>query len=286
VEEYSYNQIMNMHSDFLALAVQTSVPAANFCPPAATVVPVVMPAVAVAPDAAQVPTEPPQRQRVVLPTPASFANWPFHFSAADSNSSYIGTVSERVIEPNGSHLWRVSVPTPHVDRWFTTAQLVKHINIETSIAQSTSKPARVVPVAHPFTGFMPAIDDVRWTRNSAFVGVVVTTTLSNIMTANWKATRDRAAASAPARRRKGGKPPLYAVTIEAVFVGPPGSPVQCLGRCHFDNNQCVIFTDIRDVSEGSFTHILPKPGWGHTGRSISLAHPMGSIGLLITAIAV
>jgi len=98
------------------------------------------------------------------------------------------------------------------------------------------------------------------------------------MTANWKATRDSSAAGVSVRRRKGGKPPLYAVTIVAVSVAPPGEPVQFLGQCDFDNMQHVLFTDIRDVAEGSFTQILPKPGWGHTPRSISLSHPMGSVG--------
>ena len=261
IDEYSYDVCMLMHSTFLTLARHPQTPPAAFrgsLSPAGTIAPVA---------ASLGVVSPPARLRVVLPTPASFENWPFHFSDPDTHQSFIGFVVERVIEPNGAELWRVAVPAPHVDRWLTTAQLLKHIDIETSIAKDTSKPARIIPVARPFVGFAPVIDDVHWTRGSAFVGHVVTVSLSN-MSANWKAERDRAAATAPTpKKSKGGKPPIYAVTIEAVFIGSLGSPVQCIGRCHHDSTRLVFFPDLRDVSEGSFAHALPKAGWGRTGRS-------------------
>ena len=214
----------------------------------------------------------------MLPIPASFANWPFHFSASGSHTSYIGHVVERVIEPNTSELWRVAVPQPHEDRWLTTAQLLKHIDIETRIAKDTSKPTRVIPVARPFSGFTPTIDNVHWTRDSAYVGHIVTVSLSN-MTASWRAERDRVAAAAPTpKKSKGGKPPLFAVTIEAVFLGLHGAPVQCIGRCHHDSTQLVFFTDIRDVSEGSFTYVLPKAGWGRSGKTFNPNHSLGASG--------
>jgi hypothetical protein len=271
VDEYAFDFIMSMHSDFLALAVHPLTPPAAFRGAQS-------PITAVAPPAAQTAAEPPARQRVALPIPASLTNWPFHFSDPGSHTSYTGLVVERVIEPDASELWRIAVPHPHEDRWLTTAELLKHIDIETRIAKATSKPTRVIPVARPFTDFSPHIDNTLWTRDSAYVGHIVTVTLSN-MSASWRAERDRAAAAAPTpKRSKGGKPPLYAVTIEAVFIGAPGAPVQCIGRCHHDSTQLVFFTDIRDVAEGSFTYVLPKAGWGRTGRTFSPTHPTGSIG--------